>query len=153
MSETKNKKILWIEDDHYHLKGLTRPLAKDGFEIIAAKSYIQAVSELDKHKNDLCLILLDLIIPRSLTDTIEPTESEEDFQNKIETPHDLVENGMELLNYIKKKLLLTIPIIVLSIVRNEDIIKRLENSGVKRLPKLGLLPNELKQSVIDELSI
>jgi len=153
MSEKKSKKILWIEDDHYHLRGLTRPLTKDGYEIIAAKSYNQAVIELDKHKEDLCLILLDLIIPRSLTDATEPKESEGEFHNKIEKPIDLVENGMGLLNYIKQELKLTIPVIVLSIVRNDDIIKRLENNGVKRIAKFGLLPNKLKELVLKELSL
>jgi len=153
MIEKKNKvkKILWIEDDYYYLKGLTKPLEKKGYEIIAAKSYGQAISELAKHKEDLSLILLDLIIPRSLTDASKPKESENEFQNKIEEPQDLVENGMELLNYIRQELKLTIPITVLSIVRNEEIIRRLESRDVKRLQKFGLLPDRLKEAVLDEL--
>ena len=147
----KNNKILWIDDDYNHLSGLTKPLTKDGFEIIAAKSYNQAVTELEKHREDICLILLDLIIPRSFTDTTEAKESENEFQNKIEKPQDFVENGMGLLNYIKQDLKLTIPVIVLSIVRNEEIIRRLESSGVKKISKFDLLPCKLKELVLDEL--
>jgi len=149
MIEKKNKKILWIEDDYSHLKGLTRPLEKKGFEIIAAKSYDIAMSELANHKEDLSLILLDLIIPRSLTETSEPKSSEKEFQSKVETPEELVENGMKLLEYIKQEL--NIPVIVLSIVTNENIVDRIKNTGVKRLQKFGLLPNRLEEAVLDEL--
>ena len=149
MIEKQNQKILWIEDDYYDLKGLTKPLTKKGFEIIAAKSYDQAMLELVKHKETLSLILLDLIIPRSLTGTTKPNISEYEFEHKIETSEELVENGMQLLDYIKQEL--NIPIIVISIVTNENIIDRIENSGVKRLQKYGLLPDKLEEAVLDEL--
>jgi len=152
MGEKKNKKILWVEDDYYHLRGLTRPLTNEGYEIIAAESFDQAVVELNKHKEDLCLILLDLIIPRSLTNATEPKETEEEFWNRIEKPQDLVEYGIGLFNYVKQELKLSIPIIVLSIVRQGDIIKGLEDEGAKRISKFGLLPNKLKELVLEELS-
>jgi len=150
---SEKKKILWIEDDYYHLQGLTRELSRNGFEIIPAKSYEQALEELNKHKDELCFIILDLIIPCSLERAIEPSMPEEEYEETIEEPKDLVEYGMELLKHIKNELKPTIPMIVLTIVRTEEILKELENNGVRKEHKLGLMPNKLKEIVFEELYI
>lgn len=149
MSEKKSKKILWIEDDYCVLKGLTRRLEKKGYEIIPAKSYDEAKSILDTLKEDLCIILVDLIIPRSLTGATIPQISETEFNRKEESINELVENGMELLDYIKQEL--NLPVIVVSIVTNKAIIDRLDSNGVKRLQKFGLLPDKLEEAVSEEL--
>ena len=149
----EKKKILWVEDDYYHLKDLTRQLTKNGFEIISARSYEQAIDELNTHKEHLSLILLDLIIPNSSTKSVVPNMSEEEYEDTVEVPKDLVEYGIKLLKYMMQELQLTIPIIVLSIITTKEIINELENNGIKRLHKLGLLPNKLKEIVFEELSI
>jgi DNA-binding response OmpR family regulator len=151
MEKEKNKRILWIEDDYYHLQGLVKPLKKEGFEIIIAKCYEDAKKILDDNI-DLDMVLLDLIIPYSLTGSIVRKKKENDYQNQVETPDDLVENGINLFNYIRKDLKLNIPIIILSIVSNEDIINRLnENGANEKLQKLGMLPLKLKEVVLELL--
>ena len=150
---SEKKKILWIEDDYYHLQGLTRELSRNGFEIISAKSYEQALKKLNEYKEELSFIILDLIIPRSLERAIEPSFLEDEYEETIEEPKDLVEYGMELLNHIKNELKPTIPMIVLTIVRTEEILKELENNGVRKEHKLGLMPNKLKEIVFKELSL
>jgi len=144
-----NKKILWIEDDYRDLKGLLKPIERRGFEVVSARCYEQAIAELAKLENDFCLIVLDLIIPRSLTKIIPPKISEEEYENGSETPDLLVENGMELLKYIKQELKL--PVIILSIISNNDIIHKIEELNVKRIAKIGLLPNKLEEFILNEL--
>ena len=65
------RRILWVEDDYYHLKGLVRPLVKKGCEIVNAGSYVEAVGLLNDWRN-FSLILLDLIIPYSDTGFTPP---------------------------------------------------------------------------------
>jgi len=153
---SEKKKILWVEDDYYSLKGLPRQLERNGFKIIPAESYIEGVEVLKEHMEDLSLILLDLIIPYSLTESIPPTISEEEYyqnQSTKKTPRELAENGMNLLKYIKQEIGLTVPVIVLSVVTDKDIIDELKKYGVNRLRKFGILPNQLKEEVVKELSI
>jgi DNA-binding response OmpR family regulator len=59
-----NNSILWIEDDFYHVRGLVKPLEKDGYKITIARSVIEAKEHLINWQ-DFSAILLDLIIPYS----------------------------------------------------------------------------------------
>jgi DNA-binding response OmpR family regulator len=148
---TKNKKILWIDDDYFHLKGLTRSLEKDGYKITVARSYEEAKNELDRN-TDFCIVLLDLIIPYSLTGNKIKDKTPDKSDKLVETPGKLAEHGVSLFNDIKKILPQTTPIIILSIVQAEEIISDLIKNGAhKRLIKLGLLPNTLKNTVLESL--
>jgi len=149
----EKKKILWVEDDHYHLKGLTIPLEKDGFEIIVAKCYMDTKRMLEEHK-DLNLIILDLIIPYTLSgDKIEQLKINN--SDSVEKATDLVKNGVKIFNFIRTELKLEIPIIILTIVQNNNIINKLlddNNPGVnKKYDKFGTLPQDLKNIVLELL--
>jgi CheY-like chemotaxis protein len=146
------KKILWVEDDYYHLKGLTRPLEKAGFEVIPARSVVEAKSLLGEWQS-FQLIILDLIIPYSDTElaTSDP-EPHLNFKNgKLsENVSLLVRNGLILFDYIVSDLKVNIPILILSIVQTNHIIKDLLNRGAARsVKKEGLIPKDVQNMVLD----
>ena len=92
-----NKKIFWLEDDHFHLKGLVRPLEDEGFTITPARSYKEAISIIDSDRN-FDLVLLDLIIPYSEY-LLEDIQS----KNKLEREDgisNIAENGIAFFNYL-----------------------------------------------------
>lgn len=136
--------ILWIEDDYYHVKGLIKPLINEGHKFIIAKSYIEATEYLTKWQ-DFSVIILDLIIPYSEKEIAYPDE--QDFC-------DPAENGMKLFFYMKRDLKITIPIVILSVVKNQQKINELMASGAaKWLEKGFLLPNDVKSEIHELLGI
>lgn len=126
-------KILWIEDDAKILMGLVRPLEKDGHKIIIAEDEKESL-ELIK-QSDFDLILFDIIIPTGIKG---------DKGNFT-----LV--GMRLLENLLIKMKIETPIIVLSVVRDEE---KMYKMGVKKvLPKGTYLPSELKKEIYKTLGI
>lgn len=122
-------KILWVEDDAQKLKGLVKPLEKDGHKIIFAEDKKEALELIEN--DDFNLIIVDLIIPTG-------------EQGNTGNDHFV---GVDLINDLKQKNIVS-PIIVLSVVRDYEIIKELERIGVKAiLPKGSFLPSHLKNEV------
>ncbi|MBN1991593.1 MAG: hypothetical protein JW953_02740 [Anaerolineae bacterium] len=140
-----NKHILWIEDDHFAIKGLVRPLAKAGFEIDVATS---ATEGFEKAQNwqGYDLIMVDLILP--LTGEAEtPPEKVASWGNEEYA-------GIGLLKWLKTELQVECPVLMLSVVR-EPIsrfnLDHLELAGY--LPKRGLLPSQVKEQVFSVLGL
>jgi len=132
----KTKRILWIEDDAGLLMGLVRPLKKDGHEIIVAKDEKEALELIGAL--DFDLILLDIIIP---------TGVEGDMG-------DISFVGMRLLKTLSIDMKIKTPIIVLSVVRDPDMIGEMNGLGVKEvLPKGAYLPSKLKEKVYEVLEV
>ncbi|GEM_PF-2023480 len=141
-----SRRILWVEDDYYHLKGLVKPLEKMGFTVVPARSVVEARTLLKEWKK-YCLVLLDLIIPYSEMPVPGAAEGTGEIR-------DLTSNGMALFEYMKDELGIDIPIVILSVVqKNEDAdIDMLEAKGaVRPFVKRGVLPEELKNVVIRAL--
>ena len=130
----KSKRILWVEDDADLLMGLIRPLEKDGYEIIVAKDEKEALETIKKP--DFDLIILDIIIPTG----IKGDKGDVHFI------------GMHLLKKLLVDLNIKIPIIVLSVVRDPEMITKMYKMGVKRvLPKGAYLPSKLREEVYNAL--
>ena len=131
------KKILWVEDEADLLMGLVRPLEKDGHEIIVAKDEEEALELIGK--SDFDLILLDIIIPTGVDGDI----GDVDFV------------GMRLLKTLSIDMELKTPILVLSVVRDQKMIKEMKNGfGVKEvLEKGAYLPSKLKEKVYKVLDM
>ena len=142
------QKILWIEDDYYHVKGLAKPLIKAGFKMVPARSYVEATLLL-KEWRSFCLIILDLIIPYSefeATDSQLATSHEKNYST--EDIHSLVQNGLAIFDYMTEDLKVNIPIVILSVVRTKEIIDPLVAKGATvNLEKLSLLPQEVMDIV------
>jgi CheY-like chemotaxis protein len=124
------RKILWIEDDALRLKGLIRPLEKDGYIIKLALDEKQAIKALDE--NDFDLILFDIIIPSG-------SNREEDYDEYI---------GVRLAKEIVEKRNVKVPILGISVVNRPEILDSLYELGFEKiLPKGYVLPSELKKEV------
>lgn len=148
----KSKKILWIDDDYFHIKGLAKSLEKEGYKVVPARSYVEATNFLE-YWESYCLVILDLIIPYSESAPLKNDISDDDLIDRRENAYNLAENGIELFNYMIYEIKLNIPIIILSVVQHREITNGLLKQGAKeRIYKLGLLPNELKRIVIETLS-
>jgi len=137
---TTGKRILWIEDDAGNLRGLIRPIEKDGHRITIALNEEQALEALDSGSFDL--IILDLIIPSA---------SPIDWSlNELQPA--LV--GVRLAEEIVKKRAINVPIIVISVVDNSKIKKCLLEMGIKKfLLKGHVLPSELYKEIKEILNI
>jgi CheY-like chemotaxis protein len=136
-------KILWIEDDYYHVKGLFRPLGKEGFTIVSATSANDAYRKVQAWR-EYDLIVVDIILPlrdqraNELLPEVKQWENEEYI-------------GIGLLKYMYYQLQIKVPIIVLS-VASDNVGDILEQLGVDEiLLKRGLLPEQVQETVHEVL--
>lgn len=153
-SNAKSQKILWIEDDYYHMKDLFRPLRKMGYDVIPAESSLKAHRLLQNWQN-YCLIVLDLIIPYSDEEfsqsetKIAQNPDGSQITMDLDTDEDAAENGIALFSYMTQELKVNIPIMLLSIVRTQEIVEHLLNNGAtKHLEKGALSPQDVKSAVM-----
>ena len=134
----EKKRILWIEDDADMLMGLVRPLERDGHEIVVAKNEREALEKVNESESDFDLLLFDIIIPTG----IQGDMGEVPFV------------GMRLLEKLLVEMKIKTPIIVLSVVRDQEMINEMNSLGVKEvLPKGAYLPSKLKEKVYEVLEL
>lgn len=134
-----NKRILWIEDDYYAIKGLVRPLEKAGFQIDAATSAIEGYHKARRWQL-YDLIVVDLILPLSDDDQALP--------EKVSTWRYEEHVGVGLLKWLLTELKVTCPVMLLSVVRHPMHTFQLSGIGLASyLPKRGLLPSQVKTEV------
>ncbi len=132
----KTKRILWIEDDADLLMGLVRPLEKDGYEIIVVKDEQEALRTIEE--SDFDLILFDIIIPTG----IKGDEGNVHFV------------GMRLLETLLISMKIKTPIVVLSVVRDSEMINTMYEMGVKKILLKGTcLPSKLREEVYRTLEV
>lgn len=128
--------ILWVEDEADKIYGLVKPLEKDGHNITVAKDREDAFRKIKSDKIDL--IILDLIIPSGTTPIRKELEPYE---------------GIILLKNLKENNI-NIPIIILTVVNDEDVLNEARNFGATKILRKGaLLPSELKKEVDEILGI
>ncbi|PWB53737.1 MAG: hypothetical protein C3F06_05820 [Candidatus Methanoperedenaceae archaeon] len=129
-------KILWVEDDATKLEGMVKPLKRDGHVIFYAEDQTEALELLENNKFDL--ILIDIIIPTGIK-------------------NDLADNhfvGIDLIKKIKEEEKISTPIMVLSVVRDNELIKSIKKMGIENILQKGsLLPSELKKEIYGMLNI
>lgn len=127
-------KVLWIEDDYDRIKGLTRPLEKNGFQITPVTDTESFFTLENKYNFDLYIV--DLILPQKKNyDTLDPDE----FENLpgIKIVHDLNSKGKK--------------IIVLSVV-SEKIMRTLKRKYVnvlKIIKKGNVFPSDFRELVLE----
>lgn len=131
----KGKRMLWVEDDYFRLRGLTRPLKKKGLEIVFAKDEKEATGLLDK-KERFDIFLIDIIIPEGIDD------------RKVASVEVRENVGVDLIRRIRQNYNLSIPILVLTVVEDPIILQEIRNLGVSTIiPKGNFHPSELENEV------
>lgn len=139
------KKILWIEDDHYAIKGLLRPLELAGFQIDVASSAADAYQKVqDWQQYDLFVV--DLIIPLSDDDReVIPEVREWEKEEFL---------GIGLTKWLKDVQKVDRPILIMSVVGDIPTRINLEGySSVYTLSKRGLLPSRVKTVIFNILGV
>jgi CheY-like chemotaxis protein len=132
----KAKRILWIDDDADLLMGLIRPLEKNGHEIVVVKDEKEALETIKKL--DFDLIILDIIIPTG----IKGDKGDVHFI------------GMRLLEKLLVDLEIGTPVIVLSVMRDPEMITKMYDLGVEKVLQKGkFLPSKLRDEVYETLGV
>ena len=140
-----NKKILWIEDDFYAIKGLVRPLTKLGYEIDVATSAMDGYKKA-QHWQGYDMLVVDLIIPVCEHDISIP----ETVQSWAQEKH----VGIGLAKWLKSEQKVDRPILLLSVVRDPIARFGLAEYGLQHsLSKSGLVPTRVKDTVLSMLGI
>ena len=140
-----NKRILWIEDDYYAIKGLVRPLEKAGFVVDAATSALDGFNRA-LHWEQYDLIVVDLILP--ISNETKPVP------DKVSTWQKEEHVGVGILKWLLSELKVKCPVMLLSVVRNPAQTYKLDSLGLAAyLPKRGLLPTQVKAEVFRLLGI
>ncbi|MGA9349206.1 MAG: hypothetical protein WBW48_10435 [Anaerolineae bacterium] len=132
-------KILWIEDDYYHVAGLFRRLEKEGFTVVSATSANEAYRKVQDWQ-DYDVIVVDIILPLRDQRTNEILPEVENWRREEYA-------GIGLLKYMYRELQIEVPVVVLSVVADE-LTDTLEALGVDEvLSKRGILPRQVQESV------
>jgi CheY-like chemotaxis protein len=139
------KRILWIDDDYYHIKGLLYPLEKAGFEIDFAVSATQGYQKASNWEG-YDLILVDLILPIS--------SQEENIPDEIKAWKSERFVGIGLLKWLQKDMKVNCPVVVLSVI--SDPISRFDLEDLNLagcLAKSALRPSDVKKTIFQALKI
>ena len=129
-------KVLWIEDDYERIKRLTYFLVEEGHTILNATTKLGSFKVLEENK-DIDIIILDLILPEG-----------------DESPNLEPYPGFKILDKVRLDLKLGIPIIVLTVVRDPDILNKLEPYKITKILKKGVFKaSELQKEVNKALVI
>jgi CheY-like chemotaxis protein len=141
------KHLLWIEDDYFAIKGLFRPLEREGFAIDVAVSALEGYQKAkDWKKYDL--LVVDLIMP--LSDSDETWSLPQDVESWKTEEY----AGIGLLKWLKRDLNVQRPIMVLSVFKDPVTKYGLEDLNLEgALFKRGLLPSQVKEAVFEILDL
>jgi CheY-like chemotaxis protein len=139
------KRMLWIEDDFYAIKGLVRPLELAGFQIESATSAMEGYLKAQSWQ-EYDIIFVDLIMP--LRDDEQP------LPDTVAAWNDEQYIGIGLVKWLLQDLHVKCPILILSVVRDPIATYQLQEIGLAGyLPKRGLLPSQVKDEVYRQLGI
>lgn len=135
------KRMLWVDDDYYRLRGLVRPLVKMGLEVIYVENEKEAIKLLNE-KSHFDIFLIDILIPEGLD--VNQLESIE-IKNNV---------GLLLVEKIRQIYKLSSPIFVLTVVQDKRILDLLRKHGVSNIMAKGhIYPADLKNEVALALGI
>lgn len=129
-----SKKIVWIEDDIDVIYPLVRPLERAGYQITTFTNALDALNKIEELRQ-ADLILLDLL-----------------FSPGFEGPNLGEYPGLGFLHKLRKEFQITVPVIVLSVIRREDILEKLRAFNDVHIIHKPVLPSYLKEQVERALS-
>ncbi len=131
---SKKYRILWVDDDAEIIFGLVEPLVDKGYLIDRALNKKEAEQLMDQKKYDI--IILDIILPSG-----EKVKSTEYSFNIKEY------NGLKFLKSLPDD---SPPILVLSVVNNEEMLTEIRNyPQVKKYIEKGCIePDQLRDEIL-----
>ncbi len=141
-----NKKILWVEDDYYAIKGLVRPLENYGFYVDVATSAKDGYKKAANWQ-EYDLLVVDAIVPASEDDGVVDPEVQ-----KWEDSGEYV--GIGLTKWLVNEIKIQRPLLLMSVVA--DPLKKFDlcdQPNLYYLSKKGLLPSKVKEEVFRILNI
>ncbi len=123
------KNIVWIEDDIGIIRPVVRPLENAGHRITFMSDIKTALENMDviRHAD---LLLIDMIFPPGGTDEHFPRYS-----------------GLGLLEKMRNELKITTPVVILTVVTNEEAHEELKKLDVADIIHKPVRPSELKERV------
>lgn len=137
----KGKRMLWVEDDYFRLRGMVRPLQKRGLEVVSVENEREATELLDK-KQHFDVFLIDILIPEGL--------EESQVESAVLKDHP----GLSLIEKIRCVYKLSTPILVLTVVQDARVLGRIRKIGVSNILLKGYFhPSELEHEVALSLGI
>jgi CheY-like chemotaxis protein len=142
-----SRKILWIEDDFYAIRGLIRPIEQQGIIVDVATSAFEGYIKASNWKN-YDLIIADLILPISNNEDDKLPALVKSWEDKYEYI------GLGIIKWLMEDLKIKRPLIICSVVRDPISTFSLGNLGIAGyISKSGLLPSMLKDEVFKVLEI
>lgn len=142
-----SRKILWIEDDFYAVRGLIQPIERQGIIVDVATSAFEGYTKASNWKN-YDLIIADLILPISNHEDDKLPSLVKSWEDKYEYI------GLGIIKWLMEDLKIKRPLIICSVVRDPITTFSLGNLGIAGyISKSGLLPSKLKDEVFKVLEI
>lgn len=123
------KTIIWIEDDTDIIDSVVRPLEKANYIIIRLRTVKEVLDSIDKLRQS-DLILLDMIL--------SPSNTHHEFGRYP---------GLSLLREIRGRHQINVPVVALTVVNQEEVIRQLRELGVADIIRKPVRPSELKARV------
>ena len=102
-----DKKVLWVEDDYYHIQFLFQHLAKEGMTVTPALSAFDAYQAIE-HGAKFDLMIVDIILPISSTLEKLPTAMAKWEDEKYP--------GVALIKWLKTEKKVKCPVVILSVI-------------------------------------
>jgi CheY-like chemotaxis protein len=132
MSKNKEgKQIVWIDDDTDIIDPVVRPLELAGYVFHRLHTVAEALSaDALERMRRADLVLLDMILP--------PGPIERAF-----SPYP----GKDILHELRRVQGITTPVIVLTVVTNEEVLRQVEALGVADIVRKPARPSYLKEAV------
>jgi CheY-like chemotaxis protein len=119
---------MFIDDDVNRITSHIEALELAGYEVDTKTSVVAALTALEAKADDYSLLILDMQMPRG------PYTREASKHGRI--------TGLELLRQIRS-LYGRIPVLVLSVIRNSDVIETVKTLGVLDYCQKPMAPSDL----------
>lgn len=129
------KTIVWIDDDTDIIDAVVRPLELAGHRIVRVNTVAEALTpDVLERIRQADLLLLDMILT--------PGAIEREFSRYP---------GKDILQELREVHGITTPVIVLTVVRNPEVLRQLEQLGVAEIVHKPVRPSVLKERVEEVL--
>lgn len=129
MSSGESQKILWVEDDTDVIGDVLYPIKRLGYKIDVIES-LSEFTELKQRINEYCVVVLDLIFPSNIQSGF------------------VEYSGLEALKLLRMEWRSKTPVIVLSVVKNEEILSALHELGISKILFKPVRSEALKETIL-----
>src|SRR5690606_33898388 len=128
-------KILMLDDEPEHTLFHCEALEDEGYSVVCRSTVDDALAIL-KVQNNFNLIIMDLLMPPSQAD-------------RLNSVIDLRQTGVILFNKIRNELGLSdIPIIIMSVVRDPEVIRKIKEINQQHNGKLEIFRKPLRPKIL-----